>query len=160
MLLSCVSYKIAVSRLLPTVSYLTSLDKYCISSLVIIAGMLGYHAVFGLFTSTFDIYLLKYFDRLFFIAFTALILFQQLVYVRWLIKISDVHEELIEKSIFYEVNSTNKGSILSGKKENWAKKYILLICFSLRGRHVFWLKKNVFLGENNLHVCARSEKIT
>lgn len=113
MLLSCVSYKIAVSRLLPTVSYLTSLDKYCIGSLVMIAGMLGYHAFFGLLTDHFDVYFLKYLDRLFFMAFTACILFQQLVYVRWLIRISDVHEKLIEKSIFYE---QNRGT--SSKKEN------------------------------------------
>ncbi len=117
MLLSCVSYKISVTRLLPTVSYLTSLDKYCIGSLAIIAGMLGYHAVCGLFTDIFDIYLLKYFDRLFFVAFTALIIYQQLVYVRWLIKVSDVHEELIEKSIFFQSNSNNSLN-LPDKKDN------------------------------------------
>ncbi len=94
MLLSCVSYKIAVSKLLPTVSYLTSLDKYCISSLAIISGMLGYHAISGLFKNSFD--------SLFFMAFSAIIWFQQLVYVRWFIRISDVHEKLIVKSIFYE----------------------------------------------------------
>lgn len=118
MLLSCVSYKIAVSRLLPTVSYLTSLDKYCIASLVIIAGMLGYHALFGLLNGTFDAQLLRYFDRLFFMAFTAVIVFQQLTYVKWLLKISDMHEYLIQKSIFFE---QNKDAMYwcEKKKTNW-----------------------------------------
>ena len=47
MLLSSVSYKAAISRLLPTVSYLTSLDKFSLGSIFIITLMLLYHALFA-----------------------------------------------------------------------------------------------------------------
>ena len=113
MLLSSVSYKIAVSRLLPTVSYLTSLDKYCICSLVMIVLMLAYHAVIGLVIGSFDVHILRYFDRLFFMGFIAGILFMQLRYVKWLLKISDHRDNLIAKSIFYEEESKN-----NNKKNN------------------------------------------
>lgn len=102
MLLSAVSYKIAVSRLLPTVSYLTSMDKYCIASLVIIACMLGYHGVFGLFIGTLDAYDLKYYDRMFFMIFISVLLLKQFVYVRWLLGIHEVREELVTRSAFWD----------------------------------------------------------
>lgn len=116
MLLSSVSYKIAVSRLLPTVSYLTSLDMYCIGSLVVIAGMLAYHALFGLISGSFDQYILSYFDRLFAMGFTTIIILKQLVYVKWLIKIDDFRSELILKSKFREHDDETNNDI--NKKEN------------------------------------------
>lgn len=102
MLLSTVSYKIAVSRLLPTVSYLTSMDKYCIASLVIIASMLAYHGVFGLFIATLDVNDLKYYDRMFFMTFVFVLVLKQFVYVRWLLRIHELREELVVKSAFWD----------------------------------------------------------
>ena len=112
MLLSSVSYKIAVSRLLPTVSYLTSLDKYCIASLVMIAAMLGYHAVFGLFIGAVEVHVLRNYDRMFFLFFVCALIVKQLAYVKWLMQIYGLQEELVKNSVFWDQQQ---------KKDKWQR---------------------------------------
>ena len=105
MLLSSVSYKIAVSRLLPTVSYLTSLDKYCIGSIVIITCMLLYHGLLGLLLSKFDIEFLIRLDQIAFMVSLGIFMGKQFFYICWLIKINCYRTNLIKKSIFHGVKN-------------------------------------------------------
>ncbi|RNA24094.1 gamma aminobutyric acid receptor subunit [Brachionus plicatilis] len=68
MLLSSVSYKALISRLLPTVSYLTSLDKYSLTSITLIAFMFIYHSILAAFNSVVDDTMGYFFDKIAFLS--------------------------------------------------------------------------------------------
>ena len=108
MLLSAVSYKISVSKLLPTVSYLTSLDKYSIASIGIITVMLIYHAFIGGLGHILEPRLAYRIDKFFLFTFIALIILKQLIFVSWLSDVNIKREELIENHMFYEHENAEK----------------------------------------------------
>lgn len=113
MLLSSVSFKAVVNRLLPTVSYLTSLDKYSLSSIVIISGMFIYHSFFAAMSSFLSDSSCYYMDKLAFVIFTSLILAKQFTYGFWLMTVSSLRQNLIQKGIFYEHGTHKNDSNLN-----------------------------------------------
>ncbi|CAF1069948.1 unnamed protein product [Brachionus calyciflorus] len=102
MLLSSVSFKGVVGRLLPTVSYLTSLDKYSLASITLISLMFIYHSILAAFIPVLTESLSYYLDKMAFLGFFGLVVTMQLVYGLWIIKVNNFRNRLIEKSIFYE----------------------------------------------------------
>lgn len=93
MLLSSVSYKATIARLLPTVSYLTSLDKYSLGSIFIITLIFLYHALFAAFSAQINDVLAFKLDKSFLILFLSLILIKQYIYVSWLIRASNIRDK-------------------------------------------------------------------
>lgn len=108
MLLAAVSYKASVGRLLPTVSYLTSLDKYCLGAIVLIAGMFIYHSMFALVGELFSPTVGFVLDKLAFIAFLCLLLVKQLIYGTWLCNVTAYRNKLRDEFRFHESISSNK----------------------------------------------------
>ena len=80
MLLSSVSFKAVVGRLLPTVSYLTSLDKYSIASITLISFMFIYHSLSAAFMPVLHEPVLYYLDKIAFLGFLGLIVAKQIIY--------------------------------------------------------------------------------
>lgn len=102
MLLAAVSYKATVGRLLPTVSYLTSLDKYCLGAIVLIAGMFIYHSMFALVGELLSSQVAFLVDKLAFIVFLSLMLLKQLIYGTWLSNVTAYRNKLRDEFKFHE----------------------------------------------------------
>lgn len=102
MLLAAVSYKATVSRLLPTVSYLTSLDKYCLGAVVLIAGMFIYHSTFALVAELLSPRVGFVVDKLALIVFLCLLLLKQLIYGTWLSNVTAYRNKLRDEFKFHE----------------------------------------------------------
>lgn len=101
MLLSSVSFKAVVTRLLPTVSYLTSLDKYALGSIVIITLMLIYHALLGAFSAILGETISYALDKFAFLVFFTLVVGKQVVYAIWLVSVNSYREKLKNESLFH-----------------------------------------------------------
>lgn len=112
MLLAAVSYKATVGRLLPTVSYLTSLDKYCLGAIVLIAGMFIYHSVFALVGELLSPNMGFILDKLVFIAFLCLMLVKQLIYGTWLCNVNAYRNRLRDDFKFHEAVSIERAKKL------------------------------------------------
>ena len=72
LILSSINFKIAVTTRLPTVSYLTILDKYALTALIYLAVLCIYHSIIGspLFSSN-STSTLNYYDQIFLIFFAC-----------------------------------------------------------------------------------------
>jgi hypothetical protein len=101
MLLSAVSFKAAVSRLLPTVSYLTSLDKYSLASIVIITAQLVYHALIGSICEIINPQLGYFVDKLVFLLFLGIVCLMQFVYVDYFRRALNHRNELIKNKVYF-----------------------------------------------------------
>ena len=113
MLLSAVSFKATVTRLLPTVSYLTSLDKYSLSSIVIIAIMFIYHSLFSALNHFLNESLAYFLDKFAFMCFFSFIVLMHVVYGLWLLGVYNYRQQLIANSEFHKSPSEKfqKGKI-------------------------------------------------
>jgi hypothetical protein len=98
MLLTSVSFKWVVGRLLPTVSYLTSLDKYSLVSLMLIAMQLLYHALIAAFYSSVNERLVILADKFVFGFFLTLVIIKQLVLVVWIRNVNANRSQLMEQA--------------------------------------------------------------
>lgn len=96
MLLTSVSFRWVVGRLLPTVSYLTSLDKYSLASMMIITAQLVYHAIIAAVYQLFPDTLSYRFDKFAFIIFFSMVLIKQLVFFNWITLVNYKREKLIK----------------------------------------------------------------
>jgi hypothetical protein len=106
MLLSAVSFKAAVTRLLPTVSYLTSLDKYSLASIVVIAVMFIYHSFFAACQHLLMYETLAYLvDKMVFLGFLGSVVSIQIIYGLWLLNVYNQRHRLIVNSQFHVANS-------------------------------------------------------
>lgn len=105
MLLSSVSFKSSIARSLPTVSYLTSLDKYSLGSIAIITVMLLYHALISAFSSLlFSDPFIYFLDKAAFLLFALLIVSKNVIYFNWITKITKHQEMLRQEHLFHEHN--------------------------------------------------------
>ena len=86
LMLTSVSIRWTIGRLLPTVSYLTSLDKYSLGSMFIITMELLYHAIMGAIFPLLPQKFAYNLDKGFFIFFCVLIFFKQILLVYWIIR--------------------------------------------------------------------------
>lgn len=108
MLLSSVSYKALISRLLPTVSYLTSLDKYSLTSITLVALMFIYHSILAASNSICNDSTGYFIDKLAFLIFFGLIFGKQLVYFVWIKSINSQRNRIIKESIFFDYKNSSK----------------------------------------------------
>jgi hypothetical protein len=108
MLLSSVSFKGSVNRLLPTVSYLTSLDKYSLASIVIITLILLYHALLAAFSKFLDEMIVCKLDKLAFAIFLTIIIIKQAVYGVWLMASYNYQKKIRNESLFHETKNDKK----------------------------------------------------
>jgi hypothetical protein len=114
MLLSAVSFKTAVTRLLPTVSYLTSMDKYSLASIVLVTLMFVYHAFFSACSHFLMYETLAYLvDKLAFLCFLGLVVGLQVVYGLWLLNVYNRRHQIIVSSQFRMASSDEFSSIQS-----------------------------------------------
>ena len=90
MLLTSVSFRWVVGRLLPTVSYLTSLDKYSLASMMIITFQLFYHAIIAAIYHLFNDSFIYAVDKIAFITFLGMIILKQLIFYRWIINCNEI----------------------------------------------------------------------
>ena len=96
MLLTTVSMRWIIRGLLPTISYLTVVDKYSLGSLVIIVMLLLYHASMGAFHTHFPHNFPQRLDRAALIVFTALIVIKQFAFIGWVIR-RTIHRRHVKK---------------------------------------------------------------
>lgn len=108
MLLASVSYKATVNRLLPTVSYLTSLDKYGLGSIVIITVMFIYHSMFSLIGDWLKPEWAYLADKFAFVVFLSLMLVKQFIYAIWLTKVNSYRNKLRDDFKFHESISIDR----------------------------------------------------
>lgn len=99
MLLTSVSFRWIVGRLLPTVSYLTSLDKYSLISMMLITFMLFYHAIIAAVYHFFPEELVYRIDKLVFIIFLGLIILKQAIFYQWILMRNEAREKLTKTPI-------------------------------------------------------------
>jgi hypothetical protein len=104
MLLTSVSFRWIVGRLLPTVSYLTSLDKYSLVSMMIITFQLFYHAIIAAVYHYFSERFIYGVDKLAFIVFFFMILLKQVVFAKWIISCNEIRETLKKQNGMGESN--------------------------------------------------------
>jgi hypothetical protein len=83
-MLTSVSIRWTVGRLLPTVSYLTSLDKYSLMSMLIITTELIYHGIMGYIFRKIPEDIAYKIDAGAFLVFCSLIILKQLVFFGWI----------------------------------------------------------------------------
>ena len=121
MLLSSVSFKAVIARSLPTVSYLTSLDKYSLGSIAIITAMLVYHALIAALSNScltlFGNDLIYYFDKLAFLLFFGLIVSKNLLYFYWLCKIKSYQENLKLNKLFHHSKHQSEQSLFTSSNK-------------------------------------------
>ena len=103
MLLTSVSMRWIIGRLLPTVSYLTSLDKYSLASIVIIVMELIYHATMGaifetLVKMTNDKFPYRL-DKVVFSCFVTLLITKQIMFVSWVVRVTKYRNKIKENKI-------------------------------------------------------------
>lgn len=92
MLLTSVGIRWTIGNFMPSVSYLTSLDKYSLSSLLIITMVLLYHAIAISVKAT------KYLPNLIaFICFCVILLIKHLIFVRWIINVRKYRMRVLKK---------------------------------------------------------------
>lgn len=97
--LTLITFKSVVNANLPNISYLTSVDKYLLFSIVFIMLQGVYDAVIGLIAAPICASPYGFYDLLAFISSTALILLANLIFIIWLIFFAYKNRKLLYKQI-------------------------------------------------------------
>ena len=87
LILTAVGTRFTIGRLLPTISYLTSVDKYSLSTMLIITIELLYHAIFGTIFSKINPNIGYKVDFAFFCFFFLLLLTKEVYFIHWAFKV-------------------------------------------------------------------------
>lgn len=122
MLLTTVSIRWIIGRLLPTVSYLTSLDKYSLASMMLITLQLIYHATMGALLPLLPEHIAYPADKIAFCTFLSFILVKQLLFLLWIRRVTRFRKKLIEEQSTH-IN-IDVDSIYDNEKFNLARKPI------------------------------------
>ena len=125
LILTSVGTRFTIGRLLPTVSYLTSLDKYSLATMLIITVELLYHAIMGACFS----YIERNFgestgfniDKGAFLFFFCLMIFQQILFAIWVFKAKRYRKEVHDGKIDI-LNEEMSEISANGRKKSLAKK--------------------------------------
>ena len=99
LILTSVGTRFTIGRLLPTVSYLTSLDKYSLSTMFIITMELLYHALMGAIFPKIPENIGYIVDLVFFGFFCGLILIKQVLFLVWVLKVQRYRKKVREHRI-------------------------------------------------------------
>ncbi|CAF3513494.1 unnamed protein product [Adineta steineri] len=104
LLLTSVTFRWTVNRSLPTISYLTTLDKYAIASIFILTILCIWHAIIGtivfIYTNQVKIDTDNFYvwvDRCSFLIFLILFIFMHLCMIIWLYRIPYGHRRQMKK---------------------------------------------------------------
>jgi len=112
LMLTSVSIRWTIGRLLPTVSYLTSLDKYSLVSMLIITTELLYHGVMGAIFRKIPEKTAYLIDTIAFAVFCFFIFIKQCVFVAWIIKVK-LHRRNINRQELVAVTDNDDLSTIS-----------------------------------------------
>jgi hypothetical protein len=114
MLLSSVSFRWVVGKMLPVVSYLTSLDKYALISMMIITIQLIYHAIIAELYQSLPQSVVYRLDILAFCFFILVIIVKQIWFLSWAYKLTKL------RNSFLGINQMKSDSakLESDKKKN------------------------------------------
>ena len=110
LMLTSVSLRWTIGRLLPTVSYLTPLDKYSLCSMLIITMELLYHAIMGAIFPNLkekDAYNI---DKGFFKLFCILILLKQVIFFIWYLRIKKKRENIPKENFKLNDEASEKSN--------------------------------------------------
>ena len=113
MLLSSVSFRWVVGKMLPVVSYLTSLDKYTLISMMIITAQLIYHAIIAELYQSFPQSIVYKLDLLAFCFFILVIILKQIWFLSWAYKLNKLRNSFlsinqIKGEKCYDISEGNK----------------------------------------------------
>jgi hypothetical protein len=114
LMLTSVGIRWTIGRLLPTVSYLTSLDKYSLGTMLIITMELCYHAIMGALFPKLSPELAYNLDKGAFLFFCCLILTKQVLFIIWVIKVNRYRKKVRENKVT-GLNQLVKAHIASTK---------------------------------------------
>ena len=117
LLLTSVSMRWMVGRSLPTVSYLTSLDKYSLGTLLIITMQLLYHAIFAAIFPLLDEQYAYKIDKICFTFFLLLISMKQLLFLIWVWNRKRFRDRMKLNEI------VQLSSIIESEKRRFKKKF-------------------------------------
>ena len=107
LMLTSVSIRWTIGRSLPTVSYLTSLDKYSLASMFIITMELLYHGIMGAVFPMLPEKQAYRIDHFAFVFFCLLILTKQFIFAYWIYKVKHNREKSHQEFSFPDQHSTN-----------------------------------------------------
>jgi hypothetical protein len=108
LMMTSVSLRWTIGRLLPTVSYLTSLDKYSLGAMIIITMELIYHAIMGHVFPSLYLELGYLLDKAALIFFASLVFTKQIIFWIWVIVCSRRRSK-IRKGELVGLNKDNHG---------------------------------------------------
>jgi hypothetical protein len=149
LIFTSVGIRWTIGRLLPTVSYLTSLDKYSISTLFIITIELCYHAIMGRYFKSFNtMERANYVDGIFFFIFCFLIFLKELVFIKWYFRANSYRKKVEAHEIcclnddvsYYSVDSDDEKAVCFGLSKLWTENL----------DYSFEIKKKEFYEKNNI----------
>jgi hypothetical protein len=113
LILTSVGTRFTIGRLLPTVSYLTSLDKYSLSTMFIITMELLYHALMGAIFPKIPENIGYIIDFVFFGIFCGLVLIKQILFLIWVLKVQKYRNKIRE----HRITKLNDEIVLNVKSE-------------------------------------------
>lgn len=108
LMLTSVSIRWTIGRSLPTVSYLTSLDKYSLASMFIITMELLYHGIMGAIFPKLPEKEAYRIDAFAFVFFCCLILSKQAIFMLWIYKVKHNREKSHHEISFDDDNSNDR----------------------------------------------------
>ena len=109
LMLTSVSTRFTIGRLLPTVSYLTSLDKYSLGTMFIITMELLYHATMGAIFPKIPEDIGYKIDFCVFGLFCGLILMKQILLLIWILKVKHYRRKVHEHQVI-KLNDEKKSA--------------------------------------------------
>lgn len=120
LLLASVTFKWITNRSLPTVSYMTSLDKYSIASMLLICAQCVWHSMIS---AIMDMeqkcdYPYSYYDHIAFVLCCTVFLFVQIVFIIWLLQNAYKKRSLLNKQ---ELDFSNE---IMGKRSTRLKSML------------------------------------
>ena len=103
LILTTVGTRFTIGRFMPTVSYLTSLDKYSLGTMFIITMELLYHAIFGSIFPKINPEIGYKIDFAFFCFFFFLIILKQVLFIIWATRVR-IYRKRVEKMKVLKLN--------------------------------------------------------
>ena len=148
LIFTSVGIRWTIGRLLPTVSYLTELDKYSISTLFIITLELCYHAIMGAYLKSFPTMEKEnYVDGIFFFVFCFIIFIKELTFLKWYFKANTYRRKVDSHEINHLNDDVSESSLDS--EDNKAFCFGLSKLWTENLDFDFEIKKKEFFEQNN-----------
>ena len=128
-LLTAIMFKSALStKHLPTVNYLTSLDKYSISSLIFIYSCLVWHGTVATLLCILSPLVVQFIDKVVLVLLVLFFIITHMVFAKWLRSAYKIRQRMIERDEEFSSleNSTNLNSTRTKQLEQKQDSLALL----------------------------------